>query len=239
VPAAWPAISPDGARYAYATPNGDGSKTDIHVVDVESGVDRIVLSSGRYQPLQFDSQVIYLIDARPTGLWEGAGLYSLDVADGSFQTLHVGGTGDHESWSLVSNGIAYGIDQNPNDPNPPGSGEAADEIARLDLSTGAETHILYEQGRIVNLWGQSPDARVLVRVAGSWMLFDSRGETTSVDGLPGGNGPSFMGGGQAWITAANVTQIYRLWPDGSVTLVGPLNIPPARSLGWEWSGTCH
>ncbi len=134
-------LSPDGTRYVYwqATPN----TTDIHVVDVATGADRMAYSGPTfYLPIAFEADGIYAVHAINPRQGAFEKLFRLDPAGGG--PVLVPGSDRHMNqwgWVLVSDGAAWGIDavQQGND--------YSYSVLRLDLATGQ-----------VALWFQSPFA---------------------------------------------------------------------------------
>ncbi|HEY1421320.1 MAG TPA: hypothetical protein VGG90_11520 [Candidatus Dormibacteraeota bacterium] len=132
VPSPSALIKADGSAYTYAlwtsTSVGPGTPTQIHVVDVASGTDRVVYSGGSTDyPVAFANEGIYLV----TGRWENStvGLRALDPASGAIRTIDATG-----AWGTVSGGYAWGFSGEYS-----GLGAVVGRIDRLDLATGQVT----------------------------------------------------------------------------------------------------
>jgi hypothetical protein len=237
VPAPWRSISPDGETYSYSAPDPNGTDRDIHLVDVTTGDDRVVLSKGNYEPLQLDAATLYLRDYQDGSTWNSGGLYAFNVSAQALRVLHPGGgsAGPKEGWIGISGGYAYGYAQNPDDPTPPGSGEAPDEIVKLEVSSGLETQVVYHPGSLVYVLGFGPDGRVIADTALTGIeLLTSSGGGTLITGLPSGAYLMFFGGGQAWFASTDTPpQLFQLSSGATTTREGPMTDSRSRL-----SGTC-
>ena len=149
-------VSPDGRRYAYSEGNAYvGTEGKLHVVDVATGVDRVIYRSSRvYGVIDFAAEGIYLTGAVPEGY--PIGLWLEDPRGGTPRLI---------SSSVVSpavgGGYAWGLDFNTADPSPgPGGIEGPkNRILRFDLRSGVATPWFYRPGASLYVLG-----------------FDSRGE---------------------------------------------------------------
>jgi len=128
-------VSPDGSKYAYglwvSDPAGPTTPSQIHLVDVATGVDKIIYSSsGPDFPVAFTADGIYLDRTR----WEvpGIGLQLLDPNNGQVSTIDATG-----SWVVVGSGGAWGFPDNVG-----GFGDPIPVVNRLDLKSGQITQWL-------------------------------------------------------------------------------------------------
>jgi hypothetical protein len=129
VPAPASLIKPDGTSYVYVefSPAGPPvSPSRLHVVDVATGGDRVVLARGSSDiPLAFAAEGIYVQtnkfdNGAPEGLW------LLNPVTGAVKTIDPGG-----QWSLVGGGAAWGF-VGPQG----GPGSPVTRVDRLDLGSG-------------------------------------------------------------------------------------------------------
>jgi hypothetical protein len=147
LPVEWRLVSDDGTRYAYATlvgdPTEDGSYSVIHVVNVATGVDRAVNQSGRYIPVDFVGNSVYL---KPwVGGIDGPGPqigWALDPSTGSVRSLN-GGT-KYGYW--IGGGAGWRMDYTDIDPTVLQGMPGTNRITRIDLTTGVEATWYYQQG---------------------------------------------------------------------------------------------
>lgn len=127
LPAGRPAITPDGLSYAYTerhdNPRQPGHLprwATVHVVDVRSGVDRVVHDGPALAVLDFEPSALYMIGAPAD---EGAsGLWRIDPETGATKELRPDGF----FYGVAGNGAWFSSrGYGPND-----------HLDRLDLSTG-------------------------------------------------------------------------------------------------------
>jgi hypothetical protein len=145
-------VSPDGRRYAYSKIAGNAMQNTgsaIHVVDVATGVDRIIYSGGdAFTVVDFETEGVYLTTAvpegRPRGLW-------LQALSGG-QPLLISRTIVSPA---VGGGAAWGVDFNAADPSPgPGGLEGPmNRILRYDLRSGTAVPWFYYPGANLNVMG--------------------------------------------------------------------------------------
>jgi hypothetical protein len=131
-------ISPDGSRYTYWSylNNPIGA---IHVVDVVSGVDRIIYDGATsYWPIAFASDGIYVLHAINIKQNAFDGLFRLDPAGGTPVPVRGADLLPQARWTLVAGGSAWGFDFQP------GTQQIVYRIHRLDLATGTITDWLQE-----------------------------------------------------------------------------------------------
>lgn len=163
LPASRAQVSPDGRRYAYAA-NADGrasfAGTNLHVVDVSTGADRVVYSgSTTYTIVDFAAGGIYVTAATPDGA--SRGLWLQDPSGGlpklvSSEILD----------PAVGGGAAWGLHFNAADPSPAvGDAEGPrNEVLRFDLPTGTSTPWFYRPGARLWILGFDAAGHPFVRV---------------------------------------------------------------------------
>jgi hypothetical protein len=157
-------VSPDGRRYAYAA-NADGGAsfagTNLHVVDVATGADRVVYSgSTTYTVVDFASAGIYVTSiASPFSATHG--LWLQDPSGGQPKLIS-----SEILEPAVGGGAAWGLHLNAADPSPGTGGVegAGNEVLRFDLHTGASTPWFYRPGARVWILGFDPAGHAFVRV---------------------------------------------------------------------------
>lgn len=135
------AVSPDGLRYAYAEPYWTTasypSGSRVHVVDVDTGLDRVTYDVAPYTVINFASEGIYVQQWSPTG--HPVGLELLNPAGGQAKQVF---QSDTLTWTIVEGGSAWGKDVD------------SSSLTRLDLKTGS-----------VQVWLHSPDGHPITIVA--------------------------------------------------------------------------
>lgn len=135
------AVSPDGLKYIYAEPYwttaGYPSGSRLHVVDIASGVDKVVYYLAPYSVIDFAPEGIYVQE------WDTNGhpvrLALLNPSGGQPKQVMQSNT---LTWTLVEGGAAWGKDVD------------SSSLTRLDLKTGA-----------VQNWFQTPDGHPVTIVA--------------------------------------------------------------------------
>ena len=143
-------VSPDGRRYAYGEGSvyqGTGGK--LHLVDVETGVDRVIYSGDFvYRVVDYAAEGIYLTAAPPEGY--SRGLWLQDPAGGAARLISSAVVAP-----AVGGGAGWGLEFNKADPNPgPGGLEGPmNQIVRIDLSSGAATSWFYRPGTTLYFLG--------------------------------------------------------------------------------------
>ena len=148
-------VSPDGKRYAYSEIKGNAYQnagSNLHVVDVATGVDTVIYSSNiAYVVVDFAAEGIYLTPAvpegRPRGLW-------LEVPAGGLPRL----ISSTVIAPTLGGGAAWGVDFNTADPSPgPGGLEGPmNRVLRIDLNSGTATPWFYRPG--ANIYSVGLDA---------------------------------------------------------------------------------
>jgi hypothetical protein len=146
-------VSNDGTRYAYSEGNAYvSSQGRVHVVDVTSGVDRVIYSgSPVFGVVDFATEGIYLTGAAAEG--SPRGLWLMNPGTGAVRLINRTIDGPQ-----VGGGAAWGKDFNAADPSPgPGGIEGpSNTVVRLDLRSGAQTPWFYLPG--TNLYLAGADA---------------------------------------------------------------------------------
>jgi hypothetical protein len=172
VPAEREAISPDGARYAYAIAGSDYPKTNLHpvahLVDVGTGADRIIRLPAldpflTWGVASFTTEGIYLRKLPYEGI-SPPGLWLLDPTTGSVQLA----AGD----STLSSPRAGAVWVNSLDPADASALPEAysgtllpDEVIRQDLKSGARVVWFIRPGKSVHLLGLDQSGHPFVLVA--------------------------------------------------------------------------
>jgi len=201
LPAEWSALSPDGTHYAYSAgrPGGDNQ---LHIVDASTGNDQVVASSGQYYPFEYRVDGLYLAQRNAgSGLWSGSNLFLIDPVTNAIRLIH--SSSRTEFWTFISGGFAYGADINPSDPNPVGSGEAPDELIRLDLASGDVVRFQYHPGQVVS-WIATTASQQIASIGSSGFQFiDAAGNATSVTGTPGDASEIFTDSEHTWLLAGD------------------------------------
>jgi hypothetical protein len=131
-------ISPDGSSYTYWSFASNSFGT-IHVVNVVSGVDRIVYDgAANYYPIAFAGDGIYVLHAINIKQNAFDGLFRLDPAGGTPVPVRGADLLPQARWTLIGGGSAWGWDLQP------GTQQYVFRIHQLDLATGANTDWLIE-----------------------------------------------------------------------------------------------
>ena len=146
-------ISPDGATYTFteqiyppalpsaasaprfAAPTG----THIHIVDVASAADRVILNArSNWAAIGYSGESVYLIDAQAEAAPDSS-LYALDVSTGAIQELEAplaaGSPASPIEWTVIGSGAAWGTDLDG-------------RLARLDFQTRRVSLWLSNSGTI-------------------------------------------------------------------------------------------
>jgi hypothetical protein len=164
LPAKIAAVSPDSSHYAYSEfTEGPSRHSKIHVVEVNSGVDRVVYDKDFYMVREYSTDGLYLVNVGPTG--EGAtGLWLLDPRSGSIREVAPTRLGGPFGFYLVGRGGAWYGDVAPGD-QPPFLGIGPmDRVLRFDLKTGKSTPWFRRVGRQVEAIGFDGEGHLVVRV---------------------------------------------------------------------------
>jgi len=197
IPADANAVSPDGAHYAYGSGAPQGPN-ELHIVDVRTGTDRLITNVGRYWPLDYRSDGLYLREQSTSGLWAGSGIFVLDLKTNVIRRLH--SSTRTEWWTATLGNFAYGADLNPSDPHPVGSGETSNELVRANLRTGAVIRFQYHPGQIVAVDGITPSGQLLAQIGALGVrLIDASGNAVPIPGAPAGSG-AYIDSQRTWLT---------------------------------------
>lgn len=132
-------VSPDGSQYTYWSLSGNPpTPYQVHVVDVVSGVDRVIYEGATsYWPIAFADR-IYAMHAINPKQNSFEGLFRLDPAGGTPVRLPGSDLLPNARWTLVTDGSAWGFDWQP------GSQQILYRVEQLDLATGTVTDWLHE-----------------------------------------------------------------------------------------------
>ncbi len=140
VPGTQELVSPDGSQYTYFSfSSTTPANSQVHVVDVVSGVDRVVYDGAtNYWPIAFAGDGIYLMHA--INLKQNAleGLFRLDPAGGTVSSVPGSERLPQARWTLVSGGSAWGLT------NQLGNQGILNKVEQLDLASGTVTEWLQE-----------------------------------------------------------------------------------------------
>jgi hypothetical protein len=147
-------VSPDGAAYAYAQSFSDGRTAELHLVNVASGADRVLLT-GNWYVLDFETSGIYL------GSLDSPGIWVLDPNAAAPRQLTKG----PGPWSLFG-GFGWSTDLDKTDPHPRPvlGGFAPNLLVRLDLTTGVDMPWVHKPGAAISIVGADMEGRPLIEV---------------------------------------------------------------------------
>jgi hypothetical protein len=172
VPAERDAISPNGARYAYAVAGSDYPKTNLHpllhLVDIGTGADSIVTLPAldpfeTWGVASFTTEGIYLRRLPYEGI-SPSGLWLLDPTTGSVQLA-----ASESALSSPRAGAAWVNSLDPADagalPDAYSGTPLPDEVIRQDLKSGERVVWFYRPGKNVHLLGLDQSGHPLVLVA--------------------------------------------------------------------------
>src|SRR5215831_9332222 len=143
-------VAPDGAYYAYNEGTGPPEVDRVHVVDLATGVDRVIAEgdpSTGYEAFEVGADGIYA--SRPlNGPTTPPGLWRLDPRTGAATRLDA-----IRIWQFVDGGYAYTSVPNQADPVAEQGGTVADTLLRLDLRTGTIAQLYRDRGMFVEVLG--------------------------------------------------------------------------------------
>ena len=207
IPAGAGQSSPDGASYAYSTPNSINSADPfhIHVVDIAQATEKVftvatpnVGTPNGIQVADFDGAGVYFVvtqfEQYPVGVWR------LDVATGTVRALtQVAGV------MKVRDGSAWVGRVNAHDPSPPrvpASRTLYDSIVSVSLSTAAETSWYYSPGHSVVLRGLDSlnHPVVSVSIEPDYPVDTSEIRLIDTPGSGGENNGEVVYGGGPWLS---------------------------------------
>jgi hypothetical protein len=221
------AVAPDGLRYAYAeydpppanTRLAIGPKGRVHVVDVRTGVDRVIYRGApTFAVVDFSADGLYLASFQASIAGSGAhGLYLMNPGSGTYQLLPGSNVSlDGGGWRVLNGGAAWGTRFS----GIAGMG-SGNEFFRFDMKTGKvirwlavpADHVLFILGfdrsgrplvesmrRSVET-GQSTDTAVsLVAAPGqATRLLTSTEVGPGENGVADSHGLWMGGGGSVWL----------------------------------------
>lgn len=215
LPVSRTSVSPDGRRYAYTEGNAyknTGGK--VHVVDVATGVDRVIYSGDTvYSVVDFSTQGIYLTRAAAEGLPHG--LWLLDLAGSPARLIN-----DTVAAPAVGTGTAWGLEFDAADPSPaPGGMEGPmNRIIRIDLQSGAATTWFYRPGANIYLVGVDAEGRPVVSADFAPSPTETNGRDTAELWLvrsPTSARRVFVGTGVPYPSRLAAIDSHGVWFDGS------------------------
>lgn len=234
LPVDWRWVSDDGSSYVYATYSSDvpntGETSVIHLVNVSTGVDRVVLKTGQYAITDYVGTGVYL--TAWVGGHGGPGPevgWVLNPTTGAVRAL----TGGEKYGQRIGAGAGWRDDIYDVDPNVPGM-PAPNRITRIDLRTGAEATWFYERNAnsvslmAFDMQGHPLVASTLGDSFSVWRLTDAahRTELFSGKGFPLGAIADSHG---VWISDGTSTYLY-------MAGLGVQKV--SRSTG-RFAGGCH
>ncbi|MEA2684458.1 MAG: hypothetical protein QOK05_2786 [Chloroflexota bacterium] len=251
LPVQFPAISPDGTKYAWVDYSallnqGPGApvKQPIHVTDVASGVDHVIHSGDQFDGPTWDAAGAIYVVHHLAGTDSGQGLWRMDPVSGLATQVD----SSQREWQYVDQNSAWAagprIDQSQ------GKGPS-DSVVHLDLSSGATATWFSRPGKWVQVIGVDGQGRALVTVtepntrAGN-QLWAVSGPSNATHLDPAGGSPSIQydaawaDRGITWLKAEDTAldgpkapSLYRLAADGTLTAV------PTWLLYDQVTGGCH
>jgi hypothetical protein len=192
----------------------------------------VAIPHGKYYPLDYRSDGLYLSERTAGGLWTGSSLFILDPATNALRGLH--SSTRTEFWKYMAGNFVYGGDINPADPNPPGSGEATDELIRLDLRSGEVVRFQYQAGQEVYPTGTTTSGQLIAIVYGlaGPQLIDAAGNATSIPGAPTDSWP-FTDSLRTWLVEG-ASYGSGLPPNTSLYLIS--NGQAVHEMDFQWGG---
>jgi Tetratricopeptide repeat/WD40-like Beta Propeller Repeat len=180
-----PAISRDGKRVAYSTYDLDSGKSELHVLDLDSGADRILIESSnlRYRPQDWapTGEILTLFSLKGGGCQ----IVMVSVSGGLTSVLKAFLTSDeprHMTLSPDGRFIAYDYPQEKN--------SASRDIHVLGVSGGSHEYELVHDTSHDYVLGWMPDSRWLLfgsdrgGKSGIWGIETSEGKSTATPPLP-------------------------------------------------------
>jgi hypothetical protein len=127
LPVSWAQVLPDGSAYAYSREASPTPfRNEIHVVDVATGGDRVVLNQDAYHVIAYRPEGVYL-DYHLNGTDASTGLWLLNPTSGSLKPYP---SGRQATWGWITPGSAWSYSVN-------GNRFGSNRFNRLDLATGA------------------------------------------------------------------------------------------------------
>jgi hypothetical protein len=245
VPAEQEAISPDGARYAYAIAGSDYPKTNLHpvahLVDIATGADRVVGLPAldpflTWGVASFTTDGIYLRKLpyegiSPPGLWllnPSTGSVRLAARDSALGSPHGGAVWvnavDPADQSALRDSYSGTL--------------LPDKVLRQDLKSGATVVWFYRPGHSVHLLGLDQSGRPFVLVASGQSSTDSA-ELWLVPAP--GSGEPLSSGSEAFGLSAPVGDAHRVWfsgPGGIFMYTPTSGLQKIPGLNGQVAGQC-
>ena len=236
LPVGWRFVSDDGSHYVYADypnpdPTASGAHSVIHVVNVGTGVDRVLTQTGQYIITDYSGNGVYL--TQWIGGHDGPGpqiQWKLNPSTGVVTTLS--GGAKYGYW--VAGGAGWRTDYNPADPTVHNGPTGGNRLIRVDLATGAEATWLYQQGADwVQVIGFDLTGHPIVVVGVGnqgtiWLLSDALHRTQITTG-PVGFGGAVGDSNGIWMSGVDGTYLYT--PAGGLQKMS--------STGGLIAGGCH
>ena len=235
LPVDWRSVSDDGSHYAYATYSdtfpSNGATSVIHIVNVATGADRIVLRTGQYVITDYVGAGIYL--TAWVGGHDGPGPqvgWVIDPVAGSLRAL-IGGQ-KYGYW--IGSGAGWRMDYNPADPTVHQGMTGPNRIIRVDLASGAEGTWFYQQGADgVQLEGFDRLGHPIIEseigsVSTMWLLSDASHRSKLF------SAPQFFNGAMA--------DLHGIWfSDGTATYLynAASGLQKVSVTGGQIAGGCH
>jgi hypothetical protein len=235
LPVDWRSVSDDGSRYTYATyGNNDplsGTNSIIHIVNVATGADRILLRTGQYIIMDYVGAGIYL--AAWIGGHDGPGPqvgWVVDPVSGSVRAL----SGGQKYGYWIGSGAGWRMDYNTADPTVHTGMTGANRIIRVDLASGAEVTWFYQQGAdYVQVEGFDRSGHPIVNsgvggVSTMWLLTDASHRSKLF------TGPTFFYSATAdlhgiWFSNGSATYLYN----------AASGLQEVSLTGGQIAGGCH
>ena len=147
LPVSWRLVSDDGSHYVYAEyPSPDpapGAHSVIHIVSVGTGADRVLTQTGQYIIMDYTGSRVFM--TQWVGGHDGPGpqiQWMLNPSTGVVTTLP--GGSKYGYWAAA--GAGWRTDYNTADPTVHNGPTGGNRLIRVDLTSGAETTWLYQQG---------------------------------------------------------------------------------------------
>jgi hypothetical protein len=157
-------ISPEGGVYMYL----NFAASELHVVDVATGNDRVLAGGKRLYPLAWLTDHVYVMDF-PTG--SPVQTYSISVPGGQLTTL----TAKLSSVVPVGGGGAWITEVSSNVPHATGSnGPVANSVSRIDLVSGQKVEWFSAANATVVLLGFTQSGTPLIESTSSSGILLSR-----------------------------------------------------------------
>ena len=236
VPWGPPALSADGATYAYV--DGDNTSSRVHVVDVTTGADVVLATGGPWRLVGLQPDGVYVMSVKYLPYSEaygvlavGQGLWKVPLQGAPTQLTH----DDGRNWSFIGGGAAWGDGSGYNIAGKP------NDVVRFDLRTG-ELTTWFDHGTRAWVLGVDTGGAPLIFSDLSdeeiWRVPAAGAGTEIWSGASGGArpyGPVAFDGGTVWFSSDSLTpgwQIYRYtaahgmelaaaFTDHPVTVAGP------------------